>query len=226
MEGTAMLTRIAITVLCLVIVTGCSKKSSTPAAKTDNPAPPNPQAAAKAKLPEEKLKDGKANWLTDPRAEVEKNQLPVENSGGRDLGIKLPVPEVVPPPRGAPGAVGEGAKGVLQAQPNAPAVPSAPPKVGKLVTEADMKEVWIFIENASGASGKMPSPALVYSALVKAESKAADLVKDGSIFLTGAAARESIWAFEWKALTQGGLAASQNGVENLSAAELKRRLGK
>ena len=72
----------------------------------------------------------------------------------------------------------------------------------------------------------MPQPALVYAALVKAESKAAELVKDGSIFLTGASARESIWAFEWKAMTQGGWVASQNGVENLTAEELRRRLGR
>jgi hypothetical protein len=126
--------------------------------------------------------------------------------------------------------VGGAPKGVLQAQPIAP--PAAPPsksstpKAVKPVTEADMKEVWIFIENASGASGKMPQPALVYAALVKAEAKAAELVKDGSIFLTGAAMRESVWAFEWKALERGGWVASQNGVENLTADELKRRLGR
>ena len=87
-----------------------------------------------------------------------------------------------------------------------------------------MKEVWIFIENASGASGKMPTPELVYAALVKAEAKAADLVKDGSIWLTGAKQRESVWAFEYRALTQGGWVATQNGVEQLTAAELTRRL--
>jgi hypothetical protein len=220
-----MMVRFVTVALCLVLAVGCSKRTTTPAGKTDNPAPPNPQAAAKAKPPEEKQKDGKANWLTDPRAEVEKNRLPVENSAGRDLGIKLPVPDAIVP-AGAPRAQAGAAKGVLQAQPAAPPAVTTTPKVGKPVTEADMKEVWIFIENASGASGRMPPPPLVYSALVKAGSKAADLVKDGSIFLTGAAARESIWAFEWKALTQGGLVASQNGVENLSAAELKRRLGR
>ena len=221
-----MMIRFVTAALCVVLAVGCSKRTTTPAGKTESPAPPNPQAAAKAKPPEEKQKVGKANWLTDPRGEVVKDQLPVENSVGRDLGIKLPVPGAVPPPGGNPRVQEGAAKGVLQAQPAAPPVVTTTPKVGKPVTEADMKEVWIFIESASGASGKMPPPALVYSALVKAESKAAELVKDGSIFLTGAAARESIWAFEWKALTQGGLAASQNGVENLSAAELKRRLGK
>lgn len=221
-----MFTRIAMAGVLMCLIAGCTKKPAKPTDRSGDSPPPNPQAAAKAKPAQEERKDGKANWLTDPRAEVEKNQLPVENSTGRDLGIKLPVPDAITPPGGAPRAPAGGARGVLQAQPAAPPVPATTPKIVKPVTEADMKEVWIFIENASGASGKMPPPALVYSALVKAESKAAELVKDGSIFLTGASARESIWAFEWKALTQGGLAASQNGVENLSAAELKRRLGR
>jgi hypothetical protein len=224
-----MFTRIAMAGVLACLLAGCAKKSGKPTGPGNDAPPPNPQAAAREKAAgEERKQDGKANWLTDPRGEVVKDQLPVENSIGRDLGIKLPVPEAVPPPAGDPRvqAGGAKAKGILQAQPAAPPAVATMPKVGKPVTESDMKEVWIFIENASGASGKMPQPALVYSALVKAESKAAELVKDGSIFLTGAAARESIWAFEWKALTQGGLAASQNGVENLSAAELKRRLGK
>jgi hypothetical protein len=225
-----MLTRIAIAVLGLVMAAGCEKKSSTPAGKSENVAPPNPNAAAKAQPagPEER-KEEKPNWLTDPRAQVGKDQLPVENRAGRrDLGIKLPVPkEALLPLPGNPQAVGGAPKGVLQAQPAAPPSKSSTPKAVKPVTEADMKEVWIFIENASGASGgKMPQPALVYAALVKAESKAAELVKDGSIFLTGAAVRESVWAFEWKALERGGWVASQNGVENLTANELKRRLGR
>ena len=86
------------------------------------------------------------------------------------------------------------------------------PKAGKPVTEADMKEVWIFMENASIVSGKLPPIPTRLSALVKAEAKAAELVKDGSIYLDRRHRRESIWAFEAKALTQGGWVASQNGV--------------
>jgi hypothetical protein len=116
--------------------------------------------------------------------------------------------------------------GVLQPEPVKPPATPTPPKYST-VTEADMKEVWIFIENFSGAnSGKIPSQVLIYKALVAAESKAAPLVKDGSIYLTDTKTRESIWAFETKALTSGGLVCSQNGVETLTAAELKKRLGK
>jgi hypothetical protein len=223
-----MFTRIATAGVLVCLVAGCAKKPAKPTGRTDDPAPANSQADAKAKpAGEEKPKDGKANWLNDPRADVPKNQLPVENSSGKpDLGVKLPVPDAGLPLPGNPQPVTGSPKGVLQTRPAAPPTAPSTPKARKPVTEADMKEVWIFIENASGTSGKMPQPALVLAALVKAESKAADLVKDGSIFLTGAAVRESVWAFEWNALTQGGWVASHNGVENLSAAELKRRLGR
>jgi hypothetical protein len=96
-----------------------------------------------------------------------------------------------------------------------------------VVTEADMKEVWIFIENASLASGKMPPPVLTYSALVEAKAKAAPLVKAGSIYLTGSPHRESIWAFDFRAFSRGEpvLVATQNGVETLTVEQLKARLG-
>jgi hypothetical protein len=223
-----MFTRIATSGVLVCLILGCAKKTAKPTDKSDLPAPPNPQAVAKAK-PAEKddRKDAKPNWLNDQRGEVVKNQLPSENSFGKpDLGIKLQVPDQGLPLPGDPQPIGGAPKGVPQAHPVVPPAPSTAPKAVKPVSEADMKEVWIFIENASGAGGKMPQPALVYSALVKAESKAAELVKDGSIFLTGASARESIWAFEWKAMTQGGWVASQNGVENLTAEELRRRLGR
>jgi hypothetical protein len=226
-----MFTRITTVAVLVCLTTGCAKKSAKFTGKADDSAAATPQLASKEKPADgadKKKSDDRPNWLTDPRAETEKDQLPVENQPEKPgLGVKLPVPELGAPPRIEPGPQPGKPMGVLQPQPAAPPATTTTPKLGgKPVSEADMKEVWIFIENASGASGRMPQPALVYSALVKAEAKAADLVKDGSIFLTGSTARESVWAFEWKALKQGGWVASQNGVENLSAAELKRRLGR
>jgi hypothetical protein len=169
----------------------------------------------------------KPNWLTDPRAETPANQLPVENNTGKPgLGVTLPKPDdnaTLPP---APKPQGGNTTGVLQPQSVAPPVSPSVTKAGNPVTEADMKEVWVFMENASIVSGKLPPMPLVYAALVKAEAKAAELVKDGSITLTNATTRESIWAFETRALTKGGWVASQNGVENLTAVELKKRLGR
>ena len=89
-----------------------------------------------------------------------------------------------------------------------------------------MKEVWIFIENRSAATGTMPSPKEVYAALKAANANAADLLRDGSIVLTASATRESIWAYEAKAPTQGGLVASQNGVETLTSTALNPLLAR
>jgi hypothetical protein len=112
----------------------------------------------------------------------------------------------------------------LPDQPEPPTKPNTGGKPRSVVTDKDMREIWIFIDTASGASGTMPGPDVIYASLIKANSPAAALIKDGSISLTGTRTRESVWAFETAALTQGGWVVSQNGVETLTAAELTRRL--
>jgi hypothetical protein len=109
--------------------------------------------------------------------------------------------------------------------PDQPESPPKPKTGGKTpVTEKDMREVWTFIDTASGASGMMPGPEVIYASLVKANSPAAALIKNGAISLTATQKRESVWAFETEALSRGGLVVSQNGVETLTATELIKRL--
>jgi hypothetical protein len=110
------------------------------------------------------------------------------------------------------------------ARPNPP--PQSPAKPAATVTRQDMEDIRIFIDNASGATGQMPSAQLVHDALVQAGSPAAGLVKNGAIVLTGTRNREGVWAYEAKALQQGGMVAGANGVEVVSAADLKQRLGR
>jgi hypothetical protein len=110
-----------------------------------------------------------------------------------------------------------------------PLAPGAGTPIGaakKAVALADMRDIQIFVHDASLASGKMPAPVEIFAALVKAGSPAAEHVKSGAIILTGATQREGVWAFEARAATQGGMIVSQNGVETVTAAELKQRLGK
>ncbi len=140
------------------------------------------------------------------------------------------------PPGG--GALGGGTPGTVPGVPPGgfppgglpPGAGTTPPPAGsgtarRPVTEADMKEVWIYMENASAVSGRLPSPAEVLAALRATQAPSAALVADGSIVLTGAARRESVWAYERQALQTGGLIAGPQGVERVSAAELRRRLG-
>jgi hypothetical protein len=214
---------------------GCAKKTAKYRGTSNDSAPPpvvnkgNPPDRGDQFDPSntDQPNGEKRNWLNDPRARADRNQLPVDAPNKPGWGTTPPAGGWQPPngPVPQPG----NPAGVLQPQPVQPVAP-APPATGtsrpapKPVTEADMKEVWIFVENFSGASGKMPPPEVVYAALIKAEAKAAELVKDGSIWLTGAKTRESIWAFEYKAATQGGFVVTQNGVETMTAAELTRRL--
>ncbi len=230
--------RALLLLVVLSLAVGCAKRGAKNTAPNDETAGVKLQPSPGGK----DAKGGKAdepNWLTDPRFKTDPpagQPLPDAPSPGKQ-------PWGIPPPQGgwqgpnagaqpvqpaapgapppAPGAPIPPGMGVLQPQPAPVATPAA-----KRVEMADMKEVWIFIENASGASGKMPSQLLTYQALIAAKSPAADLVKDGTIFLTGATVRESVWAYETQALTSGGLVATQNGVETLTAAELKTRLGK
>jgi len=240
-----MFTRIVAAGVLACLLAGCAKKT----AKTtvpDNPAPaPAPQVADRGK-PGGSDKAGKndktrpdgnsPNWLNDPRFNKD-NQLPPDGSSGKPgWGVKPPdggwqPPNAPGPQPGNPGpAAGSpvpprpGIGGPGASVPPAAGTPTQPTTGGKPVAEADMKDVWIYIENASGASGKMPTPDLVLAALLQAKSPAAALVRDGSIVLTNTRTRDSVWAYEAKAITQGGLVASQNGVETLTPAQLAGRL--
>lgn len=231
-----MFVRILVLGLCLAVAPGCAKRvAKKPAGDHDTAEKAGPAAAPSA----DDKKADEPNWLNDPRFKKESGgpALPVETPPGGKPGWGIPAkgewtapaPGVQPMPAGT--AVGAPpAAGIPLPEPVRPPAPAAAatPTAPKFspVTEADMKDVWTYIENASGATGKMPSQALIFQTLIGAESKAAPLVKDGSIYLTGAKTRESVWAFETKALTGGGLVVTHNGVETLTAAELKKRLGK
>jgi hypothetical protein len=197
----------------------------------------------------------KANWLNDSRYQPEKSEsesgtgtdaggLPGKPGWGINSkpdggwASQNPQPGTGKPPTAtgaAPGAtlppVGGSPPGIAGpgvVPPNAaPPIPPATPNAAgnKAVAKADMNDVWVFVENRSGASGKMPSVQDIQAALVEAKSPAAELVRYGSIVLTGSGTRESVWAYERNALTNGGWVVSQNGVETVTAAELKNRLG-
>jgi hypothetical protein len=239
-----MFVRILTAGVCLLLAVGCAKKTvkkPAPADETAGTKPPAEWGSPNGKPNAKDTKDGKGasadepNWLNDPRLKTDpSNALPPDTPpNGKPPGwAGTPPPggwtAPPPPPATAPGAgaPAPAAPGTVLTPMPMPAAPVAGAATYKPVSEADMKDIWTLVENASGSSGKMPSVLFIYQSLIAAESKAAPLVKDGSIFLTGATTRESIWAFETQALTSGGLAVSQNGVERLSAADLRKRLGK
>lgn len=197
-----------------------AKDRAKPAEKTDKPAEKknwvgDPRYKPKAEpadpdLPADGLPPNKQPWLGQPLPGAGDAKLPAPKAGGGEPGKQQPGPMGVLQPQVAP-------------QP-APKQPTSQPAAASKVTKHDLENVWIFVENISLASGKMPPPELVYAALLKEAPATAALVKDGSIILTGATQREAVWAFERVAATQGGMIVTQNKVETVTAAEFARRV--
>lgn len=105
------------------------------------------------------------------------------------------------------------------------AAPQPAPGAAATVTRQDMEDVRIYIDNASGVSGQMPTPQVTYGALQQASPKTAALVYSRAITLVPARTREGVWAYETAALQRGGLVTGSNGTETVTADELRRRLG-
>ncbi|MDY3563203.1 hypothetical protein R5W23_004702 [Gemmata sp. JC673] len=239
---------------CLLLLLGCKRGARDTGPARDEvgvkPAPATPTVAEKPDTKDE------PNWLKDERGRPKRDQLPVDGttSGGKQpWNVGAPAGGAQPPTDGAqvgqsgatqpmtppvaPPAPGGGANPAPAKPQPMPAAGNAVPALApagntplgaakRVVAMADMRDLQLFIDTASLASGKMPSGAEIYEALVAARAPTAALVKDGAIVLTGTRERESVWAFEANAYLKGGLVVSQNGVERLTADELKQRLGK
>src|SRR5271166_5543991 len=65
------------------------------------------------------------------------------------------------------------------------------------LTLAELKDLHLYMDTASGVTGKLPDKVTTVAAL-KMEKGAANLVKaieDGSLVLTGATSRDDVWAY-------------------------------
>lgn len=120
------------------------------------------------------------------------------------------------PPPAAGGGAGGGGGGAVQAVRGA---------VQRAVTMHEMNNLRLFIDNASVASGRMPSREEIFASAKQGDPKLAQFLQDGSIILTGATTREGVWAYEKDAPTRGGLVVTASGVERLSPDELRQRMG-
>ncbi|HJZ58744.1 MAG TPA: hypothetical protein VKE74_27625 [Gemmataceae bacterium] len=232
---------VAIALLFAVSAPGC-KKAARDTGKQPDPesARANPQPKSQPRTGDGDSQTSRENDPDRPTQAWVNSLFAHERTPRRDSpqpGTRQDTPQTVPqipqapprapqdPPRTTP------ERGTLdnKDQPAVRPTPPPPPPPGPpavVVTRQDMEDIRIFIDTASGASGQMPTPQQVLAALEQAESPAAKLVKSKAIVLTGARSREGVWAYEVKALQQGGLIAGSNGVEDVSAAELRRRLGR
>jgi hypothetical protein len=97
--------------------------------------------------------------------------------------------------------------------------------VKRAVTMNDLNQIRIYIENASLASGRMPTVQETYQALQQEAPTIAALIDDRTITLHPARTREEVWAYETAALQNGGLMLTSQGVERVDAQTLRQRLG-
>jgi hypothetical protein len=89
----------------------------------------------------------------------------------------------------------------------------------------DLQQIRVYIEDASLASGRMPSVQETYQSLKQAAPKIAKLIDEKVITLNPARTREDVWAYETAALQNGGMVRTSQGVERMDAPTLKQKLG-
>jgi hypothetical protein len=116
-----------------------------------------------------------------------------------------------------PGLGGGGSGGAVQAVRMA---------TKRAVSQNDLNQIHLFIENASAASGQMPTVQEISAALQKEAPQIYKQVQDKAIILTGTRSRENIWAwtYEPQSVTGEHLIVSSSGVQRMTAQELTQRL--
>lgn len=155
------------------------------------------------------------------------------------MGCKKPTPKAAPaPPAPAPTA----AAGHTPPAVHAPtgvvinpgmsggsggAVQAVRKAAGRAVTQNEMNNIRTFIEDASLASGQMPTAQQTFQALQQGARATAKLVEDGDIILTGTRQREGIWAYTKEAVSTTGehLVVNGSGVQRMTPQQIRQALG-
>jgi len=98
--------------------------------------------------------------------------------------------------------------------------------VGRAATQNDMQQLHLYIENASAASGRMPTQQQLAADLQKEAPNLYKLWADKVIDVTKMPQRESIWAFTVEPVSTAGyhLLISNNGVERMDTQTLTQKL--
>lgn len=106
------------------------------------------------------------------------------------------------------------------------AVQSVRKAVVRTVDQNDLKNIHLYIETASGASGRMPSKKDIIEALKSdpGAAKLAKMIEDGDIVLTDIKQREGVWAYPKHVLNDGGYIITNEGVVRVSNVELEQKL--
>jgi hypothetical protein len=98
--------------------------------------------------------------------------------------------------------------------------------VKRSVSENDLKNLHLFIENASAASATMPSPQQITAEMQREAPQLVKKIQNGDIVLTGTRTREGIWAYTKEPQSVAGehLILTSSGIERMPATTLRQRL--
>jgi hypothetical protein len=87
-------------------------------------------------------------------------------------------------------------------------------------------DLQLFIAQMEIGEGRMPSKDEILDYAKKENPKLYKLLDEGAFVLTGSKIRESVWAYEKDAPTDGGWVLTNVGEFKMTAEELKQKLGK
>jgi hypothetical protein len=87
-------------------------------------------------------------------------------------------------------------------------------------------DLQLFIAQMEIVDGRMPTKNEILDYAKKENPKLHKLLDEGAFVLTGTKVRDSVWAYERDADTQGGWVISNAGEQKLKAEEVRKLLGK
>lgn len=87
-------------------------------------------------------------------------------------------------------------------------------------------DLQLFIAQMEITDGRMPTKQEILDYAKKENPKLYKLLDEGAFVLTGTKARESVWAYEKDADTDGGWVINHTGEQKLKAEEVRKLLGK
>jgi hypothetical protein len=122
-------------------------------------------------------------------------------------------------------SAGSGGAGPSEVRPGAgPGVMGVHGAVDREQLEVALDQIRLFIENASGPEGNMPSVQLTYETLRKEAPQYAKWVDEKLIVLNPAKTREEVWAYA--VLPQGNYSVlTSTGIQPMTLQQLNQRLG-
>jgi hypothetical protein len=146
------------------------------------------------------------------------------------IGVPGPAPAPAPTPGvlpsgGAGGGVVLNPQGAVGGGGGGGAVQAVRKAAKRPVDLNDLKQIQLFIDTASGASGTMPTVKETYAAIKQEAPKIAAMIDEGAIVLNPARTREDVWAYQAAALEFEGWVLTSSGVEKMEARTLRTRLG-